>query len=124
MKEDRYEIGIVGSRRRTQLKDYIIIRDIILKLKPTELLSGGCRSGADSFAEQLAKELNIPIKIFRPVIEDGMKYFQMCNAYFHRNEKIAKYCDVLLALPSPERKGGTENTIKYAKKYNKEVILK
>jgi hypothetical protein len=48
-------------------------------------------------------------------------YDTMCNIFYRRNEEIAKEpMDYLLALVAPDRKGGTENTIKYFKQYNKD----
>ena len=116
-------LGIVGSRRRNTTKDKELIRKKILELQPSEITSGGCSRGADRFAEELAKDMNIPTTIFKPHIEEGMKYYQMVKAYYNRNKKIAEHCDVLLAQVAKDRKGGTENTINYAFELGKQVII-
>jgi len=60
-------IGIVGSRRRNSVEDYVKLKKTFLEIyKPGDtIVSGGCPKGADRMAEQLAEELNIPIKIHK-----------------------------------------------------------
>lgn len=118
------KLGIVGSRRRNSQEDKAIIKARILALRPTLIISGGCPQGADRFAEELAKELGIPTKIFHPQIpKSGAPRWVYAKAYFARNELIAKLSDRLIALVSTDRKGGTENTIGYFKKFNNEKNL-
>lgn len=108
------KLGIVGSRRRNSPQDKAILRERILELKPDELVSGGCKQGADRFAEELAEEMFLPIKIFRPKLYNGIHgRSTIIKAYYARNERIAKYSNRLIALVTSDRKGGTENTIKY-----------
>ena len=116
------KIGIVGSRSRNTENDKKLIQLCLLDLDLTELVSGGCKKGADKFAEDIAKEQKVPIKIFKPKKSDG-NYFDAVKEYYARNKLIAEYCDILIAVVSSNRKGGTENTIKYAEKLNKKIIL-
>jgi len=109
----RIKLGIVGSRRRISADDKELIKQQIIKLKPAELVSGGCKKGADKFAEELSKELSIPMKIFLPKLTRDMEYYKRVNAYYARNKEIANYSDILIAVVAPDRKGGTENTIKH-----------
>ena len=51
---------ICGSRDWT---NYNLIKERILYHQPTMIISGGCK-GADKIAENIAKELNIPIEIY------------------------------------------------------------
>ncbi len=124
------KLGIVGSRRRNNLKDKLKLKQFIVKLKDLipnlSFVSGGCPLGADRFAEELAEDFNIPIKIFYPdkskLPENPEKYhFAIIN--YARNTLIAEECDILVALVAEDRQGGTEDTIKKAKKLNKKVIL-
>lgn len=113
------KLGIVGSRRRFTLMDMELVRTRILALKPDIIISGGCKIGADRFAEVIAAELGISIIIFRPDLKRKLPMpsrRDIINAYYTRNWKVAKECDHLMALVAPDRKGGTENTIKYFRK--------
>lgn len=125
------KIGIVGSRQRNSQEDKNLILDYIesiLMKNPFELVhivSGGCPKGADRFAEEIAKELGFSITIHYPnkyKIDEESKerYTQL---FFERNERIAKDCDILVALPSSDRTGGTENTIFHAKRLGVEIVL-
>ena len=120
----KIKLGIVGSRRRDGPKDKAILRDRILALDPSSIISGGCAKGADKFAEELAEELSIPIKIFYPdKVPFGSPRWAYTRANYARNELIAKDSDHLIALVASDRKGGTENTIGYFIKYKGEEGL-
>ena len=102
-------IGIIGSRRRCAEKDFCLVRDKLLAIYKDgdEIVSGGCWKGGDAFAERLAKTLEIPIKIYYA----KWKKLGKCAGYA-RNGLIARDSDVLIACVAPDRKGGTEDTIK------------
>ena len=107
------KLGIVGSRRRNLPKDKELIRQKIIELKPDSLVSGGCRRGADRFAEELAIELHLPIEIFRPNLKGNPTptRYDMIKAFYARNRQVAAASNYLIALVAPDRKGGTEHTI-------------
>jgi len=113
-------IGIVGSRRRTGIKVFQIIENKLLEIyeENDHLVSGGCPTGADSYAELLAKKHQIPIMIHYAKWSIYGK-----NAGFRRNGDIANDCDVLIATPAEDRTGGTEDTIKKAEASGKQVYL-
>jgi hypothetical protein len=113
-------IGIIGSRRRDSKEDYELCLKEFEKVYEygDEIVSGGCPKGGDRFAEVIAKKKQLPIKI----------YYAQWNkigrgAGFARNTDIAKDSDVIIAVVSADRKGGTEDTIKKAEKMGKEIIL-
>ena len=115
-------VGVVGSRRR---KDRQIVYELIdsLPLKDTDLLiSGGCR-GVDSWAEERARTRGIKVRIFKPDLSNLKDNWDMISRYYARNKKIAEEVDILYAFVSPDRKGGTENTIKYAEKLRKTILI-
>ena len=116
-------LGIVGSRKRNSTEDFNAVLNAVKELKPSLIISGGCSKGADNFAEIIAKQENIPIKIFYPKFE-SKAYSDLVKGYYARNKLIAENSDKLIALVCPERKGGTENTIGYMEELGKEVILK
>lgn len=111
------KLGIVGSRRRNSLQDKAILKERILELNPDMLISGGCHKGADFFAEEIAKELGIPITIYYPKLVQEKNYppHMVRDAMYARNMLIALASDHLIALVAEDRKGGTENTIMHFK---------
>lgn len=116
-------IIIIGSRRRDDaVADWLIIENDFLKIYvPGDIIvSGGCPKGGDRFAEALSAKYQVPIIIFPA---DWKRFGR--GAGFIRNTDIAKNGDVLIACVAPDRKGGTEDTIKKFKKFNPEgeVIL-
>lgn len=112
------KLGIVGSRRRCKLEDRQLLVKRVKELQPVMIISGGCSSGADLFAEEIAKNLGIPITIYHPKLECMKRYpyHEIVKANYARNQLIALECEYLLALVAEDRKGGTENTIEFFKK--------
>ena len=113
-------IGIVGSRRRDSKEDFEQCLEVFFSIYKDgdEIVSGGCPKGGDNFAEIIAKKHQVPIKIYYAQWDKLGK-----RAGFARNGDIAKNADVLIALVSADRKGGTEDTIKKAEKMGKQIIL-
>jgi hypothetical protein len=113
-------IGVCGSRRRDTNKDYRLFYESFMNefRKGDRMVSGGCKKGADSFAEILARSMGLTIIIHYADWNgaDGKR------AGFVRNTKIAGDCDVLIALVAEDRKGGTEDTVKKALKMGKRVV--
>lgn len=112
-------IGIVGSRRRNSALDLLRVSNIFRAIyrQGDRIVSGGCPKGGDRFAELLAKDFGVPIKIHRADWKIG-KY-----AGFLRNTLIAKDADILIACVANDRKGGTEDTIKKFKKLGKKDLI-
>ncbi|MBI5375602.1 MAG: hypothetical protein HZA77_09210 [Candidatus Schekmanbacteria bacterium] len=125
------KIGIVGSRRRNSPEDKHLIREKLFyflqvyKESKLVLVSGGCPDGADKFAEELALELNLKIIIHYPDKSkiDKSDRWSSTKANYARNKLIADDSDILIAVVAPDRKGGTENTIKYYEKFGKKRLV-
>ena len=103
-------IGIVGSRRRVStIADFRKVKKALEKVykKGDYIVSGGCRRGADEFAERLARQQGLPILIFHA---NWKKFGRVAG--FLRNTDIAVTSDILIACVAKDRKGGTEDTIK------------
>ena len=113
------KLGIVGSRQRAKVEDLQILRKRVRAFQPNKIVSGGCPTGADAFAEQIAREMGIPILIHYPRLDSLRTYTrqQVIEAMYARNKLIAIESDYLIALVASDRKGGTENTIKYFVEY-------
>lgn len=101
-------IGMIGSRRRDSILDRTKLKEAFLRVYTDgdRLVSGGCPSGGDHFAEVLAKHLSIPITIHYAKWDKLGK-----AAGFIRNTDIAKDADYLIAAAALNRTGGTEDTI-------------
>jgi len=115
------KIGIIGSRRRNKQKDYNAILKVLLpyiRVKSyVHIISGGCPSGGDHFAEIIAKRYGLPITIYYPDWKIGK------SAGFFRNTYIAEDSKILIACVASDRKGGTEDTIKKFLAYNQKGKL-
>jgi len=114
------KIGIIGSRRRDSGVDFAILKKKFTEIYEDgdEIVSGGCNSGGDNMAEIIAKKQQITIKIYYAQWDKLGK-----RAGFARNTNIAEDSDVIIALVSSDRTGGTEDTIKKATEMGKQIIL-
>jgi predicted Rossmann fold nucleotide-binding protein DprA/Smf involved in DNA uptake len=62
--------------------------------------------------------------VFRPNLTNLTDEWEVIRRFYARNKRIAEEADVIYAFVAPDRRGGTENTIKWAKQLNKKVILR
>ncbi len=125
------KIGIVGSRRRNSGYDMTLVWNKFFDIPgflSSTIVSGGCPEGADHFAELISAEIHIPIIIHYPdkskldpiLIEKKLFRAAYAKINYARNTLIANDSDILLAAVAPDRKGGTEDTIKkFCKKKGK-----
>jgi len=128
-------VGIVGSRRRNSKKDF---GKLIIKLGQLErrtrrfikkIVTGDCDEGGDDFAREITNIFGYELYVkYKLDPETGEKltryiddYFEFCRVCYARNEEIAKEpLDYLIAIVTPDRTGGTENTIKHFKRHHKD----
>ena len=113
-------IIIIGSRRRDTTEDFIKTKKCFLGIyeKGDMIVSGGCPKGGDRFAEILAREYDVPIKIFRAEWTTWGR-----TAGFIRNTDIAKSGNRIIACVAPDRTGGTEDTVKKFKKFHPNTLV-
>jgi hypothetical protein len=113
-------IGIVGTRRKDSEDDMLKVEKMFLEIyeEGDAICSGLCPKGADRFAVILADKYKTK-KMWFPANWD--KYGKAAG--FIRNGDIAKASDMLIALVSDDRTGGTEDTIKKFKKLNKNELF-
>ncbi len=83
----------------------------------SEIISGGAK-GVDTLAEEFADKNKLTKHIIRP----NYKKYTGKSAPIIRNKQIIQEADVVLALWDGQSKG-TEFSINYAKKLNKEVVV-
>jgi len=114
------KIGIIGSRK---FDKYELLKETVCKIltnhpeQEVSFVSGGAK-GADTLAEKLAGELDIPILLFKP---DYHKFGR--SAPLVRNKEIVANSDLLVAFPVGESKG-TYYTIEQAKPTIPFIIIK
>jgi predicted Rossmann fold nucleotide-binding protein DprA/Smf involved in DNA uptake len=112
--------GVVGSRRRSDREsvykfiDTLSLDDVVI--------SGACR-GVDTWAAERARQRGIKVIEHKPDLSKCKTYLDKVYAYYARNKLIAKDCDILIAFVAPDRKGGTENTISYAREFEKKILI-
>ena len=146
MKRKPRTIGIVGTRRRDDIKSFrkCLRRFLSLYKHGDSIVSGGCPKGGDRFAEIIAltitdagglcvnetwllssKERKEEIELREAPITlhlaEWDKYGK--GAGFIRNGLIAEDCDVLIAVVAKDRTGGVEDTIRKAKAIGREVSI-
>lgn len=109
--------AVVGNREegwtypeiKAKLQKIIILRDDII-------ISGGA-IGVDTYAEQYADELD-----HKKIIHKPDKNLPIPERFFARNRKIVEDADIILAF-NKKHHGGTTQTINYAKKLKKKVLI-
>jgi len=104
------KVAIVGSR---EFNEREFIEDFIRSLGQVEIVSGGAR-GVDTIAEEVAKELGLPVTIFRPDFSGGYRV----SAYHERNKRIVDYSDEVHIFWY-EPTSGSKSTLRYAREAGK-----
>lgn len=126
-------IGIIGTRSRDTQADFLKVEEAFFKVyeEGDMICSGGCHTGGDRFAEIIADEYGIPIKIHKPdkskLDPEKMKInprWAYAEINYARNTLVAQDSNIIIACVAENRKGGTEDTIKkYIKFWEREPIL-
>ncbi|MBV5326158.1 MAG: DUF2493 domain-containing protein [Chlorobium sp.] len=106
-------IAVVGSRN---FSDYELLKETMLKFTPSKIVSGGAK-GADTLAENYAREYQIDTLIFKP---DYKKYGRV--APIIRNATIIDNANIVVAFWNGKSKG-TKNAIDNAKRKMKVVKI-
>lgn len=114
-------IAIIGSRRRT---DRHSVEAAVAGLAAGDIvISGGCR-GIDRWAVETAAALGLETKEHRPDLEGVRNRGEAAGRYHARNQAVVNDTDRIIAFPSPDRSGGTEDTIRRAQRAGKPVELR
>ena len=137
-------VGIIGYKKRDGDEDTVKLLEALLAhdlIDNAQFVSGGCPSGGDRMAEQIAKECDIPITIHYPDKDDITSRWDAISRYMDRNTLISNDSDVLVAVIDKKyegsddadtlqnimnsTRGGTNDTIrKFSKKFpTKEIIF-
>lgn len=105
-------VAIVGSRRRT---DRAAVEAAVAELPIGTVVVSGGATGPDTWAAEAARVRGYAVVVHRPDLPDGLRgRWDAARRYYARNQAIVDDCDRLIAFPAPDRKGGTEDTIRRA----------
>ena len=113
-------IAIVGSRRRT---DAATVDAIVAALPPDAIVVSGGAKGPDSWAKAAALRRGLGFREFLPEMDGATTYVDRTKRYYARNQAIVDHADAVVALVSPDRKGGTEDTVRRAERKGIPVTL-
>ena len=97
--------------------------DVIIDDTPDTVVVSGGADGPDTWAEEEARRAGLDVRVFRPDLAGVRNRGEATRRYYARNQQIVDASDELAALVSPDRKGGTEDTIRRAKKRGIPVTL-
>lgn len=131
------KIGIVGSRKYKDMDKIIrVVEEAIERFGEENIciVSGGCPTGADRIAKEIALTSNIKYEEYNPSHSSWNQYsvypeewfgkkYKIKN-FFERNTFIAEASDYIVAfIPNGVKADGTKDTISKAKKLNKPVWI-
>jgi hypothetical protein len=114
-------VAIIGSRRRS---DRDAVEACVAALPTGTIVVSGGATGPDSWAVEAARERGLPVIVYRPRLAGVTSRFDATERYYGRNQRIVDSGDRVIAFPSPDRKGGAEDTIRRAQKAGKPVDLR
>ena len=123
------KFGIIGSRNFIDKEFFICKVNEVIAIEglPTLVISGGA-VGADTLAEEWAKENAVEFQVFKPQHKDFPKSIRRFAAPHARNTLIAEHSDVVIAFwdgQSTGSKDTVDKALSLSKKvyiYNYEVI--
>lgn len=111
-------LAVVGSRSFRDYTDLEKTLSFIHKKVPiTRIISGGAK-GADSLAEQWARENSVDTQVFIPDWETYGK-----RAGFLRNKQIVDYSEAVVVFWDGKSKG-SQHSMKLAKEQGKSVLIR
>ena len=114
-------VGIVGSRRRT---DREAVEACVSELAAeTVVITGGAR-GPDQWAEEAARSRGLAVVVHKPDLEGVRACWEAADRHHARNQKIVDDSDRIIAFVAPDRRGGTEDTIRRAERAGKPVEVR
>ena len=106
------KILLTGSRKISDYKKIFVELDKFVK-KDDTIIHGGA-IGVDSIAGMFCFERKIKEVVIKPIYPSKREY------YLHRNAEMVAMCDRVIAFWDGSSRG-TQFTINYARKRNKEV---
>jgi predicted Rossmann fold nucleotide-binding protein DprA/Smf involved in DNA uptake len=114
-------IAIVGSRRRTDRESVVAC---VAELAPdTVVVTGGAR-GPDQWAEEAGLARGLAVVACKPDLAGVRGRWEAAERHYARNQRIVDEADRIIAFVAPDRRGGTEDTIRRAECAGKPVDVR
>jgi hypothetical protein len=114
-------IGIVGSRRRT---DREAVEACVAELAADTVVITGGAKGPDRWAEEAARSRGLAVVVYEPDLEGVHARWEAADRHYARNQLIVDEADRIIAFVAPDRRGGTEDTIRRAVRAGKPVEVR
>jgi hypothetical protein len=115
------KVAIIASRRRS---DRDAVEACVAALPIGDVVVSGGARGPDKWAEDAARARGLALAVHLPSVDGSRGRWDSTRRYYQRNQAIVDDCDRLIASPAPGRKGGTEDTIRWALRAGKPVDLR
>jgi len=113
-------VAIVGSRRRT---DRETVDRLVAELPEGSVIISGGAPGPDRWAEEAARKYGREMRVIHPDLEEVRSQGQRTRRYHVRNQRIVDLADEMFALVAPNRRGGTEDAIRRARRKGIPIAL-
>jgi predicted Rossmann fold nucleotide-binding protein DprA/Smf involved in DNA uptake len=116
----RKMVAIIGNREGWSSLEVSMKLDVDKLVTKDDIIVSGGAEGVDSYAQLFAKKHGIPILIIYPDLKKPSP-----QRFYERNEWIAEISDIIIAfnLKNNNGKSGTMQTVNFARKLNKKVIV-
>jgi hypothetical protein len=99
------------------------VRDFLAELPPDTIIVTGGAAGPDTWAAEIGRERGLTVIEHLPDLAGVRNRGEATRRYYARNQRIADDCDRMVALVAPDRKGGTEDSIRRAIALGKPVTI-
>lgn len=88
--------------------------DFIATLPADAVVVSGGAAGPDTWAAEAAAARGLGLVVHMPDKTGAKTRWEATERFYARNQKIVDDSDALVAFVAPDRKGGTEDTIRRA----------
>lgn len=105
--------GIVGSRRWPSPSAVV---EVVNALPADAVVVSGGAQGPDTWAVDAARRRGLSVTVHLPDAPASRTRWAATEAFYARNQRIVDDADELIAFVASDRRGGTEDTIRRARR--------
>lgn len=114
-------VAVVGSRRR---RDRDAVAAYVAALPAGTVIVSGGAAGPDTFAEEAGRACGLAVVVHRPDLAAVRNRGEAARRYHDRNQRVVEDADRVVAFVAADRRGGTEDTIRRARRAGKPVEIR